>query len=373
VRLRYLKHAMNQSKHDRVPCVLLMNDMHISNSNIPEFVLNWNEAISICNELDIKYILIGGDLFQSRASQTLDVLLTIQDSLAEANNKGIQVVLANGNHDKVNQESVRGYCHLFDTMINTLTINDYSFLDFIDEDGAGFYIHMIPYFPENGTFTERLNKIADDINWEEADQYGIKHLLYIHEGINGALAQSSEKELPTELFEDFDAVLVGHYHNRKVIDGTKIEYIGSSRQHNFGEDEAKGYTVVCSDGSYYFIQNEVNTRYKVIECKAAEINDVIAKLKEISKDPLLKIKVKIFCTKEEAPTIDKQKLLDAGANKVEIIVDEQQILETSSSSLYVKFNKTEMLNIYKEFCNEKSVTNNLGEYYLSNINELCGN
>lgn len=44
------------------------------------------------------------------------------------------------------------------------------------------------------------------------------------------------------------------------IKGTVIEYIGSSRQHNFGEDEDKGYTLLYSDGSYEFIKNHVNIR-----------------------------------------------------------------------------------------------------------------
>lgn len=29
------------------PCVLLVNDIHISKDNIPEFILNWNEVIEV--------------------------------------------------------------------------------------------------------------------------------------------------------------------------------------------------------------------------------------------------------------------------------------------------------------------------------------
>ena len=56
-------------------------------------------------------IAIGGDLFQSRASQTLDVLLAVHDALLEAEKRQIEIIIANGNHDKVNQEAIRGYCH----------------------------------------------------------------------------------------------------------------------------------------------------------------------------------------------------------------------------------------------------------------------
>lgn len=98
----------------KVPCILLFNDIHVSNDNIPEFKLNWNEALNICDKYDISEIAIGGDLFQSRASQTLDVLLAVHDALLEAEKRQIEIIIANGNHDKVNQEAIRGYCHVFD-------------------------------------------------------------------------------------------------------------------------------------------------------------------------------------------------------------------------------------------------------------------
>ena len=57
------------------PCMLLLNDIHISKDNIPDFSLNWNEALSVCKRMSIQTIVLGGDLFFSRSSQTLDVLL----------------------------------------------------------------------------------------------------------------------------------------------------------------------------------------------------------------------------------------------------------------------------------------------------------
>lgn len=64
--------------------MLLLNDIHISKDNIPDFQLNWNEALSVCDQHEIKEIAIGGDLFMSRSSQTLDVLLALHDSFIDA-------------------------------------------------------------------------------------------------------------------------------------------------------------------------------------------------------------------------------------------------------------------------------------------------
>ncbi|MCO7113818.1 hypothetical protein NIB75_18730 [Bacteroides uniformis] len=59
------------------PCLLLLNDIHISKDNIPAFQANWQEAMGICRERDIREVVVGGDLFFSRAAQTLDVLLAV--------------------------------------------------------------------------------------------------------------------------------------------------------------------------------------------------------------------------------------------------------------------------------------------------------
>ena len=84
---------------------------------------------------------------------------------------------------------------------------------------------MMSDLPENGSATEKLNALIAS----EDDREDRHKVLYIHEGINGALSTPAEKELPTHIFKPFDKVLVGHYHDRCAIPGTNIEYIGSSR------------------------------------------------------------------------------------------------------------------------------------------------
>ena len=62
------------------PCLLLLNDIHISKDNIPAFQANWQEAMGICRERDIREVVVGGDLFLFPCPpQTLDVLLAVRD------------------------------------------------------------------------------------------------------------------------------------------------------------------------------------------------------------------------------------------------------------------------------------------------------
>lgn len=350
------------------PCLLLLNDIHISKDNIPAFKANWQEAIDICRKMDVKEIAIGGDLFFSRAAQTLDVLLAVHDALLTAAEHGIHVTIAEGNHDKVNQENERGYCHVFDQHSNVLVCDEYVSLPLGDD--CRFVLHMMGYFPEDGSFCTRLDRLK-----EEALDPKRLNFLYIHEGINGALAQPNDKELPAKIFEDFDKVFVGHYHNRTIIDKTRIEYIGSSRQHNFGEDEEKGYTVIYTDGSHEFIKNKVNTRYRVIDVAAERAGlHLMDELREIDADGRYKVKVRVHAPQAAMKSVDKSALLDAGATKVELIADDEEMLEVAASSLFEKFDSHRIRETYEEFCREKQIDDvAIGLEYLSKIEGQCGN
>lgn len=350
------------------PCVLLVNDIHISKDNIPDFNANWNETLSVCDRMNIQQIAFGGDLFMSRSAQTLDVLLAVHDALLTAGKRGINVTLSNGNHDKINQEAIRGYCHVFDQHDNVLVADDTTSL--LASEDWNFILHMIAYFPENGSFTEKLDKLTSTGLDKKRKNY-----LYIHEGINGALSQPNEKELPPNIFKVFDKVFVGHYHNRCTIDGTNVEYIGSSRQMNFGEDEEKGYTVIYPDGHYEFIKNQVNTRYLVMDVPVEKTGIHLSdELEEIKEDARYRVKVRVHTSSAKASGIDKEKLLKAGASKVEVVTEDPEITEVAGSSLFEKFDNHKIKETYSNFCAEKEIDDvELGLSYLSKIEEPCGN
>lgn len=348
---------MNQKN----PVALLLNDIHVSKDNIPEFQKNWDEALAICDQYQISDIIIGGDLWLSRSAQTLSVLMAVRQAIIKATKAGIALTIAEGNHCKVDQESILGYSHLFSEYPNVYVVDDYTVIDLGDKVS----LYVMSYFPENGSFIERLQDIiANDFEpWRH-------NILYIHEGINGALATPNDKELPTSIFKDFNQVLVGHYHNRCVVAGTNIEYIGSSRQHNFGEDEDKGYTILYSDGSYEFVKNQVNVRYKVMEVNGTQCDAfVMNELSTVKANELYKIKVRVKCDSTMASTIDKQKLLEAGATKVEIVTEDTEVTQVASHALDKKFDKTGIKKEYTTFCGDKGISNiELGLAYLDKIN-----
>lgn len=342
--------------------MLLINDIHLSKDNIPEFHKNWDEALRICEERAINIIVIGGDLWQSRSGQPLNTLMAARDAILRAKRQGIDIIIEPGNHDKVDPESILSYNHIFSEYPNVDVVDDYAGYDVSDN----VVLWLIGYFPENGSFINKLKQVVEKL---PADKTNI---LYCHEGINGALSTPSEKEVPTGIFKKFDKVLVGHYHNRTQLVNGQIEYIGSSRQHNFGEDTEKGYTLLYSDGSTEFIKNSVNVQYKTLELSGDNLEDA-KKLLEQSCDDRTKVRLKITCTSEEAANIDKNALIKLGASKVE--VETETVMSYAKvEDLSAKFNKEGLKTEYTRFCIQKDIDNiEMGLQYLDKIEDICGN
>lgn len=337
--------------------VLLINDIHVAHSDILSFDKNWNEALDVCVHRGITEIIVGGDLYQSRASQSLDVLMAVRRALKKANDSGIVVTLANGNHDRVNLNSEDGYCHVFSDYPDVYVVDTFMAYDI----SKNTVIHTVSYFPETGKFLDVYKDLVATLDETKTN------ILYIHAGINGALQHPSEKDLPANMFGAFDKVLVGHYHDRCHIDKSNVYYIGSSRQHNFGEDEAKGYTIVNEDGSHEHVDNQVNIRYTTINIPYRKWDDpkLIKKLNNYQDEGKYKVRLVIECKQEEAQSVDKKMLVENGANKVEIKVTDIKVIETATSSLFHKFDTKQIVDNYTEFCNEKGISDaSLGVEYL---------
>lgn len=350
---------------------LLLNDIHVDKDNISEFDKNWDEALSICRQHGICDIVVGGDMFTSRSSQTLATLLAVRHALDRAVSQGIDVTIAEGNHDLVVQEEMEGYNHLFTGLKGVDIVDTHRAMYWEDCD---FCLLVMSYFPEDGTFLERLEKAVTDTmrRYEQIKGRG-QILLYIHEGVHGALGDFDiPGELPQEPLMDFMGVLCGHYHNRARIRGTKIEYIGSSRQHNFGEDEEKGYTILYDNGERQFVKNRANTRYATIEINAGDMETLEDNIREKIRDGY-KTRVRVKCDEREAKTFDKKKLVEMGFNKVEVVSAQPAGIEITDSEICEKYDRMGIRKEYQSFCADRGIDAELGMKYLDKTEQPCGN
>ena len=335
--------------------------MHVSKDNISEFTKNWKELLEICKKREIYEIVIGGDLWTSRSGQTLDTLMAVQNFLLTATEgEGIYVTIAEGNHCKVDQERNEGYSHVFRPYKGVAVVDTYKIMSW---ENCNKYLAVMSYFPEQGSFAEKLQALKKSLKMKDIDMANVT--LYIHEGIQGGLSGGfiAPSDLPRDLFDGFDQVLVGHYHNRCHVKDSNIWYIGSSRQDNFGEDEEKGYTVFYDDGSIEFVKNQANTRYVNYELGMEELEKFQS---DKLNDELYKVKLKLNCTETESKMLDKAGLISQGFNKVEIKVMKQKH-DTEMSDITEKYDKHTISKEYVKFCDKENIDSTLGTKYLEKI------
>lgn len=344
---------------------LLSNDWHVEPGNIKDFNLNWDEMLEQCEANDVKTAVIGGDMFTSRSSQTLDVLMAVKYALLRAASFGIDVYIALGNHDLLDQEATYGYPSLYDAMDNVVIINDKPAIMPIDSHGE-LNLVVMRYWKEADTFLDKL----DDLDYM-LEKKGIRRencILYVHEGIAGGLGDFvASGEIEPKVFKGFRNVLAAHYHFVKKIKGTNVEYIGSSRQKSHGEEGPQGYTLLFSDGSYSFIENDVNTRYITFEFSYDDLNDDwLDKIRDYHDDDY-KVRVKLKCTESQVKTIDKDALFDAGVTKLEVETEETVKEKVTDEDLGKKFDARGIRDEYESYCDEKNVSSTLGMKYLNMI------
>ena len=338
------------------PVALLMNDLHIAKDNVLEFEKNWNEALAICEEYKIKQIFIGGDMFTTRNVQHLAPFMTVMKCLERTTVKGISTTIAFGNHDCPIYGEQDSWCDALGYVKGVDIVNNFKVIDLGDK-----VLAMIAYFPEE---TMMENKLKELDEWLEANHFSYSDVvLYIHSGVHGALGDFDiPNEMPQEPLLKYNKVLCAHYHNRTTIPDTNIEYIGSSRAHTFGEDEDKGYTLLCADGSTSFVKNEVNARYVTEEVTIQSLSDW-----KNTYDERYKIRLRVHCKSAEVDTIDKEDLLVRGANKIEFVTEKLQAIESSVSDMDERFDNKNLQIEYQSFCKEKDIDSRFGMDYLTKV------
>ncbi len=336
---------------------ILCNDLHVTRDTIGEFILNWDEMLEQCQANSVQFVLIGGDLFTDRSSQPLDVLMSVKSCIEKAAHMNIELVIALGNHDVVDKGASYGYPTLYEHYPNVHVVNDAPY--YLDLSG-NLKIAVMRYWSDD-VFKEKLDEVIEERNPSDT-------ILYLHQGIAGGLGDFIAKDdIPNEYFKDFRAVLVGHYHNRKKIKDTNIEYIGASRQHNFGETETMGYTLLFNDGTYSFIQNQENMRYVTLEKDFGELGvDLEKTVKEYCDDGYY-VKLKVECTEAQKKTVDKDHWYGLGVSKFEFNTEEARELQATDEDLSKKYDSAGIKNEYPSYCEEKNCSSELGMKYLNKV------
>lgn len=189
-------------------------------------------------------LIVNGDLFDARS--TLDVRILAKVFGLFNKYQEVHVILVAGNHDQVDNTKIpENSLTMFGTVFpNVQVITKPTKLSLMPHTQQVF----IPY-------SEDVQWLKDSIKGyaEEARKNKDKYQLFAHIGVDGANDGGLYVHRLGGAFglgdlypDDFHHVFLSHYHRRQHL-APNVEYIGSSQQHSFSdEDQQKGITVVAS-------------------------------------------------------------------------------------------------------------------------------
>lgn len=213
-------------------------DEHYVNDRFREQIETLQEVFNIAKEEEAT-VIFGGDLFHKR--NAVDTRVYNEVFKVFARNQDIETYLLRGNHDSVTN-SLRT-----DTSLQPLEAleNLYVFSDLATLQEDDVNIVMVPYGDETEEVKEFI-KIAIDDNR--------KNILVGHLGVEGSLTGKGSHRLEGAfgyqdlLPNEYDFILLGHYHRRQYFQNPNHFYGGSLIQQSFSdEQESNGVHLIDTD------------------------------------------------------------------------------------------------------------------------------
>lgn len=299
----------------------------------------------LCDELNVRTIIHGGDIFTSRKGQTQDVLLTWKKILDEAAEQNIKFLAIPGNHDKTNLTKDDSFLHVFHGHSALEVMEAGSALSNNDVD-----IFFLPYFDEELTYSGKLKEVSQIAAKDRCN------ILCTHIGIDEAKTNSGIKlgsGVKKEDFERFTYVLVGHYHDRQVFKDGKIIYTGSAYQANFGEDTNKGVVVIYDDTKdpLEFIELDF-TKYVTVDVLPEDLNgDLVLQVNQKQNEANVRIRINGDVTDDKKHFI--LSMQEAGT-KVEVEKESFQPLDILQNKKVV-MSDDDIITTFEEWAKERGI------------------
>lgn len=327
------------------PLASIITDLHLKKENFTTVLSVIKQASEYNLKNNIYWLFIAGDLFTSREAQPLKTLKEAHQIFDYIDSTGLDYRIIPGNHDKVDLNDEYSYIHPF--LRNTNKLIDIGNHVIIETTQFSF----LPYYKEGEDYLMLLQDLV-----KKRQSKISKHHLITHIAVNGVKNNdgSLAEGIEPNLFQAFDKVFVGHYHDESFLE-PNIYYIGSSHQANYGEDEKKGFTVVYDNGDHELIETTY-PRYVKLHASAKNPKDIdlqrIAydKLQSQGHYPKLVLSVE---EGEEMTKIEKQDFAQQGI-LMEVVkpqIEEVTILSKGSLS----FDRKNILKSFDQFCAKESI------------------
>jgi exonuclease SbcD len=337
------------------PIATFLTDTHLKEGNL---VLNhsiYKQAIDIAKNLGLKRIFHLGDIFDSRQSQTIELLKNgFFDILEVFKNEDIKLLAIAGNHDRTDYSSKHSFLTTFQYHPSFILYEDAGCIQLTND----IELYLLPFF-EDSVYNQYLQSIFGE------GSLTARKVLGTHIGFSGAIMNNGtvvHSSVDKSFISRFEKVLVGHYHDQQEFDN--IHYIGASMQHNFGEKSNKGLTVLYDDLSTELIPLDFpkfTTLYiSVKDLKNQDIEDLKKEKEETSDN----FRVILEGSNEETSAFNKQELLSIG---IKVEKKQNKVVKEEIETRVEKYDKTKLSSYFTEFCNSNLLVEEEGFYYLNQI------
>jgi DNA repair exonuclease SbcCD nuclease subunit len=220
-------------------------------------------------------------------------------------------------------------------------------------DGGRTIFHFLPYFPEDTIYKSKLLSIIDKVNVRCKSK---QNVLITHASISGVKnndGSAVENELKSKLFDCFDLVIVGHYHNQSKV-GKNIHYIGSAMPQNFGEDNDKGFIILNTET---LVMTKYKPEFPNYYTEEFDVDDDNFK-KEIAKQFTKyrgtkdKVRFKISGKPETLEKFDSTIYEESGILVIKDNINIIKNIELIGESGRVKYTNATLLSSFIEYCSE---------------------
>jgi DNA repair exonuclease SbcCD nuclease subunit len=169
------------------------------------------------------------------------------------------------------------------------------------------------------------------------------------------------------LFEVFDLIFVGHYHNKQSLN-EKIHYIGSIKPLNYGEDNDKGCVVLYDDLSFEYVR----ASFKKFEKISIDIDNLtqkdIKKLAEQYKNTVDNVRIEFKGDASKLKALDFTELDNLGIdikNKQKELIEGVNLAEHNE---VISFDKEALLIEFDDFCVINNIEESGKKYGLEKLN-----
>lgn len=334
--------------HNSKPIGVFITDTHLKEDNIELVKEVFTKSIQVTRLLELNTLYHGGDVFDSRKSQTQLIQSTFIDILGMFREERVRLVTVVGNHDKTNYSSTNSF-------LDSFGFSPYTFVDGVSQvfKLVSTY-HTEPLTPDiNITLTPFLEDelYLQNIKGVKLDR-SKKNIHLTHIGFEGSIMNSGieiKGGVGRSTAALFNLTLVGHYHDYQELYDGSVVYFGSCYQGNYGENNKKGLTILFEDLS--LLQISLDTpEYVKYEVEVQHLSEKeILSLRTEKEQSRNHIRVVLKGSDEEVNSFNKQLLLNEG---IEVTKKTEKVVKEELEEVE-KFEVTGILSTFKNFLEGK--------------------